>query len=69
MASRWLEIVGEFLARQSRPVALKRGVLHVMVFQSAVRYDLQRQWTKTVLEKLQAIYGPQVVKNVRFITG
>lgn len=69
MAKEWAGMVGEFLARHSRPVALRNGVLQVAVMQSAVRYDLERNLKRDVLAKLQKRYGPGVVKDLRFTPG
>jgi hypothetical protein len=69
MAAQWESLVGPFLAAQSRPTALRRGVLEVSVTQSAVRYELERQWKRKVLSRLQETFGRERVKDVRFIPG
>lgn len=69
MAAQWESLVGPFLAAQSRPTALRRGVLEVSVTQSAVRYELERQWKRKVLTRLQETFGRARVKDVRFIPG
>ncbi len=69
MAAQWESLVGPFLAAQSRPTALRRGVLEVSVMQSAVRYELERQWKRKVLTRLQETFGRDRVKDVRFIPG
>jgi hypothetical protein len=69
MAAQWESLVGPFLAAQSRPTALRRGVLEVSVTQSAVRYELERQWKRKVLTRLQETFGRDRVKDVRFIPG
>jgi hypothetical protein len=69
MAAQWESLVGPFLAAQSRPTALRRGVLEVSVTQSAVRYELERQWKRKVLARLQETFGRDRVKDVRFIPG
>lgn len=69
MAAQWESLVGPFLAGQSRPTALRRGVLEVSVTQSAVRYELERQWKRKVLARLQETFGRDRVKDVRFIPG
>jgi hypothetical protein len=69
MGTRWESIVGPFLAQQSRPIAIRKGYVQIAVMQATVRYDLQRRWTQTVLEKLQAIYGPDKIRGVRFVVG
>lgn len=69
IAADWAAMVGDFLSRHSRPVALRRGVLQVAVVQAAVRYDLERRHKRDILERLQAQYGPAKVKDVKFLNG
>jgi hypothetical protein len=66
IAADWLATVGEFLGKQSQPVALRRGVLTVAVLQAAVRYDLERRWKPDILARLRQRYGADCVKDVRF---
>lgn len=61
----WREIVGDFLAQHSRPSRLVNGVLHVQVLQSSVRYELDRTWRPVILQKLQARFGKNAVKEIR----
>lgn len=65
----WGEIVGPFLAGQSRPVGLRTAVLQVAVLQSAVRYDLERNHKRDILRRLQERFGRQVIKDIRFTPG
>lgn len=69
LAADWKDMVGEFLHRHSRPVSLSRGVLVVAVVQAAVRYDLERVHKPAILGRLQARYGPQKIRNIRFQNG
>ncbi len=69
MVREWAGIVGEFLARHSRPVSLKSGVLQVAVLQASVRYDLERNCKKDIAQKLAARFGRGVVRDVRFVNG
>jgi predicted nucleic acid-binding Zn ribbon protein len=69
VAANWETTVGEFLAKHSRPVSLRRGVLHVAVLQASVRYDLERRWKRDILLRLQERYGPQKVRDVKFSNG
>jgi predicted nucleic acid-binding Zn ribbon protein len=62
----WREIVGDFLAEHSMPVALRDGVLIIQVLQPTVRYELDRTWKPEILRKLKARFGPKSVKEVRF---
>lgn len=61
----WRDVVGEFLAQHSRPARLVNGVLHVQVMQSSVRYELDRTWRPIILQKLQARFGKNAVKEIR----
>ena len=62
----WKEVVGDFLAIHSLPVALSAGVLPVQVIQPSVRYELDRTWKREILGKLQERFGKKVVRDVRF---
>lgn len=62
----WRDIVGDFLAGHSLPVALSGGVLTVQVLQPSVRYELDRMWKRDILEKLRARFGAGVVREVKF---
>ena len=62
----WQEIVGDFLARHSLPVALSGGVLTVQVLQPSVRYELDRNWKTDILARLQTRFGPRTVREIRF---
>ena len=69
VSQEWAAIVGAFLAGQSRPVGLRAGVLQVAVLQSAVRYDLERNLKRDILQRLQTRFGRSVVKDIRFTPG
>ncbi len=66
MITAWREVVGDFLAEHSVPVALKEGVLIIQVLQPTVRYELDRTWKPEILRKLKARFGAKSVKEVRF---
>lgn len=66
VAEAWREVVGDFLATHSLPVALSAGVLTVQVVQPSVRYELDRTWKRDILSKLQERFGKKVVRDVRF---
>lgn len=69
MAAEWPAIVGDFLARHSKPVGMRRGVLEVAVLQPSVRYEMERQHRRSILQKLQERYGEKTVRDVRFLVG
>ena len=61
----WRDIVGDFLAQHSQPSRLVKGVLHIQVMQSSVRYELDRTWRAEILSKLQARFGKTAIKDIR----
>lgn len=65
----WATIVGAFLAGQSKPTGLRGCVLQVAVLQSAVRYDLERNLKREILQRLQTRFGKTVIKDMRFVPG
>ncbi len=69
IAAEWPQIVGEHLARHSRPVALRRGFLQIAVLHAPVRYDLERHHKQTIITKLNDLLGAQTVKGIRFTGG
>ena len=65
----WVEIVGDFFAKHSRPVRLYQGTLVVNVLQPTVLYELDRQWKSVVLAKLKTRFGSKIIKDLRFRLG
>lgn len=67
-ASVWRAVVGnDFIARQTAPDTLKRGVLTVRVLQPAVHHTLSQQ-KAALLKKIQQHFG-DAVKDIRFRHG
>jgi predicted nucleic acid-binding Zn ribbon protein len=69
MLAAWNEIVGEFFAQHSRPARLVNGVLHVLVLQPTVLYELDRRWKGMILEKIRVRFGSRLVREIRFSVG
>ena len=69
MLAAWNEIVGEFFAQHSRPARLANGVLHVLVLQPTVLYELDRRWKGMILEKIRVRCGSRLVREIRFSVG
>ena len=69
IAAAWLEIVGDFFARHSRPTRLHQGILIVNVLQPTVLYELDRQWKPLILTKLKGRFGTRLIKELRFRLG
>ena len=64
----WREAAGELGFKNSRPHALSRGVLSVMVKNSSWSQELSlnKRW---VLKKLQTALGKDRIQDIRFKTG
>ena len=67
-AAAWRTLVGEFIARQTMPDSLKRGVLTVRVLQPAIHHTLAQQ-KAALLKRLQEHFGGDVVRDVKFRHG
>ncbi|MBP7948999.1 MAG: DUF721 domain-containing protein [Verrucomicrobiales bacterium] len=65
----WKQAVGEFLAANSRAVALTDGVLQVAVLQPSVRYMLQGPQKAKILAKLREVFSGRQITDVRFRLG
>ena len=65
----WRQTVGDFLAQHSVPDRLFEGVLLVRVLQPTVHFELERTWKRPLLAKLQARFGRNVVREIRFRLG
>ena len=65
----WSEIVGDFIAAHSAPVALREGVLYVRVLQPALHYELETVSKIDILRKLKQRFGGKTIRDVRFRVG
>jgi predicted nucleic acid-binding Zn ribbon protein len=65
----WAQIVGEFIAAHSSPVALREGVLYVRVLQPALHYELEQVSKIDILRKLKQRFGGKTIRDVRFRIG
>ena len=65
----WGQIVGEFIAAHSAPVALREGVLYVRVLQPALHYELEQVSKIDILRKLKQRFGSKTVRDLRFRLG
>lgn len=66
--SAWNELVGEFVAQNSRPLEVRHRVLYIQVLQSAVHYTLERM-KGDILARFQQRFGPDRIRDVRFRLG
>jgi len=64
----WAAAVGPFLAANSQPVSLKRGVLRVRIVQPSVRYALEQGMKGELLAKLQTTFGADRIRDLSFTT-
>ena len=69
VADAWSQIVGEFIAAHSAPVALREGVLYVRVLQPALHYELEQVSKMDILRKLKQRFGGKIIRDVRFRVG
>jgi predicted nucleic acid-binding Zn ribbon protein len=65
----WAEIVGDFIAAHSAPVALRDGTLYVRVLQPALHYELEQISKSQILRKLKQRFGPKTIRDIRFRVG
>ena len=65
----WSDVVPPIIANNTRPSALRDGVLEISVLQPAIHYTLERQMKRDVLNRLQSLFGRKQVRDVRFRLG
>jgi predicted nucleic acid-binding Zn ribbon protein len=65
----WSQIVGEFIAAHSAPVALREGVLYVRVLQPVLHYELEQVSKIDILRKLKQRFGGKIIRDLRFRVG
>ncbi len=65
----WAQIVPPIIAGNTRPSALRDGVLEISVLQPAIHYTLERQMKGQILKRLQSLFGRRHLKDVRFRLG
>lgn len=65
----WRAAVGETVARHSRPWALRRGVLEVVVDNSALLQELASFERDRLLEELRCRLEGEPLKDLRFRVG
>jgi hypothetical protein len=64
----WEEVVGDFVSKNSQPMGVNRKVLLIQVLQPAVHYTLERMKGQ-ILQKMQARFGKENIRDVRFRIG
>jgi len=63
---RWEEAVGPHIAKVATANKIQHGVLSIRVSNSTWRYELTMR-KKELIEKINAVLGENVVKDVRFM--
>ena len=64
----WREVAGEFVAGQTEPVSLRKGVLTLRVLQPSMRFHLEQSRAQ-ILARLQQALGRKKVREVRLTIG
>ena len=64
----WNDLVDNFVAQNSQPIALTNKVLSIQVLHSTVHYELERMKGQ-ILQKMQAQFGAENIREVRFRLG
>ena len=65
----WSDVVPAIIANNTRPSALRDGVLEISVLQPAIHYTLERQMKRDILKRLQSLFGRKQIRDVRFRLG
>jgi predicted nucleic acid-binding Zn ribbon protein len=64
----WKDVVGEFVAKCSEPVSLKRGCLTIRVTQPAMRFHLE-QMRGSLLHQIKKSAANEKIQSLRFAVG
>lgn len=62
----WAEVAGEAIARQTRAVDIRRGVLHVDVSHAALLSELSGFHKHGLLEQLRSKHSDLRVREIKF---
>ncbi len=66
LQSAWAETAGVVIARQTRAVAIRRGVLHVAVDHAPLLSELAGFYRQSLLEKLQKQHADLKIRDLKF---
>ena len=67
--ARWKELVGHPLSLHTLPYKVSRKKLLVLVDSSSWLYEIRTQWKDEILQRVQALVGKDLVKDVVFRVG
>jgi hypothetical protein len=62
----WRDAAGQTIARQTRAVAIRRGVLHVSVAHAPLLSELAGYFRQTLVEKLRELHAYLNIKDLKF---
>jgi len=66
MAAIWSKVAGERLARDTKVIGLRRGVLEISVSSSALLSELAAFHQMDLLKKFRVEYPQQEIRDLRF---
>jgi hypothetical protein len=66
LQSAWADAAGKTIARQTRAVAIRRGVLHVSVDHAPLLSELAGFYRQSFLEKLQELHAHLNIRDLKF---
>ena len=66
IVKQWADILGKTIARYSRDIEIKDGMLRVRITNAALRQELFEQRYK-LIKKLNDAVGDEVVKDIRLL--
>ena len=59
----WAEVVGEFIAKQTKKVTAKQGVLYVTINNAALRFEVLNSRSQ-IVAKINHALGGEVIKGI-----
>lgn len=66
VVEQWAEILGKTIARYSRDIEIKEGMLRVRITNAALRQELFEQRFR-LIQKLNNAVGGEVIKDIRLL--
>jgi len=66
LQSAWADSAGAMIARQTRAVAVRRGVLHVAVDHATLLSELAGYYRQSLLEKLRERHADLKIRDLKF---
>jgi len=66
LQSAWAQTAGATIARQTRAVGIRRGVLHVAVDHAPLLSELAGYYRQSLLEKLREKHADLKIRDLKF---